>query len=1061
MSITEIAIKRPSLVIVAFTVLGILGMISYSKLNYELIPKFSAPIIFISTVYPGASPTEVENNLTKTIEDAISGVEKISGIRSTSFEGLSLITVEFKQDAKIDLLLQETQRKINAIQATLPADAKAPVVSKFASDEFPIMSIAGNAELSSAALYDLMKQRVKPALSRVEGVGQVTLVGGQEREIQVQVNRDKLEQNKLSLLQVVQAIQAANLDFPTGKIKSEREQILVRLAGKFQSLDDLRNLSLYTQPNGLSIKLADVADVQDVQKDADDINRLNGRGAIGILIQKQSDANSVAVSEEVKKEMEKLQQVYSAEKLNFEIGNDSTDFTNEAVDAVIHDLSLAIVLVALVMLVFLHSLRNSIIIMVAIPASLVSTFIGMYLFDFTLNLMTLLAMSLVIGILVDDSIVVLENIYRHMEMGKDRRVAALVGRNEIGFTALSITLVDVVVFLPMALAGGIVGNIIGQFAWVVVFSTLMSLVVSFTVTPMLASRFSKVTNLSGKNIFGAFFLAFERMLHHLTESYTRLLRWALRHKAIVLLFTAALFFGSFGLVAGGFIGTAFFGNSDRGEFIIQIELPKDATLKETNLAAQRVEQLLSEKREVTNIFTTVGRTTGLLGGQSTPYLAEIQVRMVPLEERKGTRSDVYASQVRNELERKLPGVKITTNQVSFFGGADQAPIQIIISAAQLEDAMQYAKFLLEKAKKVPGTLEAELTVKEGNPEIDVSINRERMAELGLNMQLVGASMQTAFSGNTNAKYRDGANEYDINVRLDAFDRSSLSDISRLSFVNMRGEMIRLDQFATVTQTTGPSQLERKDRTSSVTLQTKVLGRPSGTIGAEIQEIIAQNPPPAGISIAYDGDLKAQEEGFGSLGLAFLSAILFVYLIMVALYDNWVYPFVVLFSIPVAIVGALLAMALTMQILDLFSIVGIIMLVGLVAKNAILLVDFANQMKTEGFGTFDSLILAGRIRLRPILMTTIAMVFGMMPIALAQGAGSEWKNGLAWALIGGLTSSMLLTLVVVPVVYYIMDWIKGDLRDQKRTGTKPIEEYRGGDGHGVQPVEVRELEEAGV
>jgi hydrophobic/amphiphilic exporter-1 (mainly G- bacteria), HAE1 family len=1061
MSITEIAIKRPSLVIVAFTVLGILGMISYSKLNYELIPKFSAPIIFISTVYPGASPTEVENNLTKTIEDAISGVEKISGIRSTSFEGLSLITVEFKQDAKIDLLLQETQRKINAIQATLPADAKAPVVSKFASDEFPIMSIAGNAELSSAALYDLMKQRVKPALSRVEGVGQVTLVGGQEREIQVQVNRDKLEQNKLSLLQVVQAIQAANLDFPTGKIKSEREQILVRLAGKFQSLDDLRNLSLYTQPNGLSIKLADVADVQDVQKDADDINRLNGRGAIGILIQKQSDANSVAVSEEVKKEMEKLQQVYSAEKLNFEIGNDSTDFTNEAVDAVIHDLSLAIVLVALVMLVFLHSLRNSIIIMVAIPASLVSTFIGMYLFDFTLNLMTLLAMSLVIGILVDDSIVVLENIYRHMEMGKDRRVAALVGRNEIGFTALSITLVDVVVFLPMALAGGIVGNIIGQFAWVVVFSTLMSLVVSFTVTPMLASRFSKVTNLSGKNIFGAFFLAFERMLHHLTESYTRLLRWALRHKAIVLLFTAALFFGSFGLVAGGFIGTAFFGNSDRGEFIIQIELPKDATLKETNLAAQRVEQLLSEKREVTNIFTTVGRTTGLLGGQSTPYLAEIQVRMVPLEERKGTRSDVYASQVRNELERKLPGVKITTNQVSFFGGADQAPIQIIISAAQLEDAMQYAKFLLEKAKKVPGTLEAELTVKEGNPEIDVSINRERMAELGLNMQLVGASMQTAFSGNTNAKYRDGANEYDINVRLDAFDRSSLSDISRLSFVNMRGEMIRLDQFATVTQTTGPSQLERKDRTSSVTLQTKVLGRPSGTIGAEIQEIIAQNPPPAGISIAYDGDLKAQEEGFGSLGLAFLSAILFVYLIMVALYDNWIYPFVVLFSIPVAIVGALLAMALTMQILDLFSIVGIIMLVGLVAKNAILLVDFANQMKTEGFGTFDSLILAGRIRLRPILMTTIAMVFGMMPIALAQGAGSEWKNGLAWALIGGLTSSMLLTLVVVPVVYYIMDWIKGDLRDQKRTGTKPIEEYRGGDGHGVQSVEVRELEEAGV
>jgi HAE1 family hydrophobic/amphiphilic exporter-1 len=1046
MSITEIAIKRPSLIIVVFLVLSILGLMSYSRLSYELIPKFSAPIVFVSTVYPGASPAEVENNLTKPIEDAVSGVEGIEGIRSTSLEGFSAVTIEFKQDAKVDLLLQEVQRKVNAAESTLPLDAKAPVVSKFASDEFPIMSIAGNAELSPAELYDLMKNRIKPALSRVEGVGQVTLVGGQEREIQVQVNRAKLDQNKLSLLQVVQAIQAANLDFPTGKIKSDQEQILVRLAGKFQTLDDLRNLPLLNLPNGATLKLSEVAEVQDIQKDADDINRLNSQSAIGILIQKQNDANAVAVSAGVKAEMKRLEDIYKKDNLSFKIGNDSTDFTNEAVDAVVFDLSLAIVLVALVMLVFLHSLRNSLIIMVAIPASLVSTFIGMYLFDFTLNLMTLLAMSLVIGILVDDSIVVLENIYRHMEMGKNRRVAALDGRNEIGFTALSITLVDVVVFVPLGLSGGIVGSIMSQFAWVVVFSTLMSLVVSFTITPMLASRFSKIENLNSKNIFGAFFIGFERMLHHLAEAYNRLLNWSLRHKAIVLILTSALFFSSFALVGGGFIGTAFFGNSDRGEFIIQLELPKDATMKETNLAVQKAERILSSKPEVTNLFTTVGRTTGLLGGQSTPYLAEIQVKMVGLEARGGVRSDIYGSRVRDEIERQLPGVEVTTNLVSFFGGADQAPIQVIVSAARLEDAMEYAQFLLEKAKKVPGTLEAELTVEEGNPEIDVQVNRERMAELGLDMQTVGATMQTAFSGNTNAKYRDGANEYDINIKLDAFDRKSLSDISELSFINRSGEMIRLNQFAEVTQTTGPSRLERKDRTAAVTLQSKVLGRPSGTVGAEIQEIIAKNPPKSGVFIAYDGDLKAQSEGFGSLGIAFLAAILFVYFIMVALYDNWVYPFVVLFSIPVAIVGALLAMALTMQTLDIFSIVGIIMLVGLVGKNAILLVDFANQMKSEGFGTFDSLLLAGRIRLRPILMTTIAMVFGMLPIALAKGAGAEWKNGLAWALIGGLTSSMLLTLVVVPVVYYIMDLIKGDIRRQKKTGTRPLNDY-GSDHHG--------------
>jgi hydrophobic/amphiphilic exporter-1 (mainly G- bacteria), HAE1 family len=1045
MSITEIAIKRPSLIIVIFTVLGLLGTISYSRLSYELIPKFSAPIIFISTIYPGASPGEVENNVTKIIEDAVSGVEKISGIRSNSFENISVVTVEFKQDANIDLLLQETQRKINAVQARLPLDADPPVISKFSSDEFPIMSIAANADITPTQLYDLMKDRVKPALSRVEGVGQVSLVGGQEREVQVQINRNKLEQYNLSILQVVQVIQAANLDFPTGKIKSESEQILVRLAGKLQSLDDLRSLSIFSLPNGTAVTLADVANIQDVQKDAEDLNRLNGKGAIGIIIQKQSDANAVAVAEDIKKEMAKLEETYKNEKLGFKIGNDSTDFTNAAVDAVIFDLGLAIILVALVMLIFLHSLRNSIIIMIAIPASLVSTFIAMYLFDFTLNLMTLLAMSLVVGILVDDSIVVLENIYRHMEMGKDRRVAALVGRNEIGFTALSITLVDVVVFVPMALSGGIVGNIIGQFAWVVVFSTLMSLFVSFTITPMLASRFSKIEQLNSKNLFGAFFLAFERMMHHFTNAYSSMLRWSLNNKTIVLVVTTVLFFASFGLVSGGYIGTAFFSASDRGEFIIKLELPKNATLKETNIATQKVEQLLAQKPIVTNIFSTVGRTTGVIGAQTTPYLAEIQVRMVPVDQRD-VRSDIFASRLRNELEQQMPGVKVSTSQVSFFGGADDAPIQIVVSASALEDAMTYARFLLDGTKKVPGTLEAELTVEEGNPEINVSINRQRMAELGLNMQVVGATMQTAFTGNTNAKYRDGANEYDINVRLDAFDRRNIDDISKLSFVNSRGELIRLNQFANITQTTGPSRLERKDRTASVTVQSKVLGRPAGSVGEDIKKIIAETPPPAGVSIAYEGELKIQQEGFESLGLAFISALIFVYLIMVALYDNWVYPFVVLFSIPVAMVGALLAMALTMQTLDIFSIVGIIMLVGLVAKNAILLVDFANQMKAEAFGTFDALMLAGRIRLRPILMTTIAMVFGMMPIALAKGAGAEWKNGLAWALIGGLTSSMFLTLVVVPVVYYIMDWIKGDLKEQRLRGTRHIDDYQPGTGH---------------
>ncbi|MFZ4426900.1 MAG: efflux RND transporter permease subunit [Saprospiraceae bacterium] len=1021
MSITEIAIKRPSLIIVFFTVLTVLGLISYSRLSYELIPKFDAPLVFISTVYPGASPGEVENNVTKKIEDAVSSLEGITSIRSTSFESVSTVVLEFKQGTDVNISLQDAQRKLSAAESTLPEDADAPVLSKFSSGEFPIMNIGATGNLPPTQLYDLLKQRVKPVLSRVDGVGQITLVGGQEREIKVLVNGDKLQNYGVSLLQLVQAVQQANLEFPTGKIKSEDSQILVRLSGKLLDLDDLRQLVIANSPRtGSPVRIADVAEIRDEPKEATDISRVNGISSIGVIVQKQTDANAVAVSEGIKKEMSILEDQYKAEGLKFKIASNASDFTLEAVDAVVHDIGLAVILVALVMLVFLHSLRNSLIVMVAIPASLVATFIGMYIFGFTLNLMTLLAMSLVIGILVDDSIVVLENIYRHLEMGKNRRKAALDGRNEIGFTALSITLVDVVVFVPLALSGGIVGNIMSQFAWVVVFSTLMSLLVSFTVTPMLASRFSKLEHLSNRNFFGIFFIGFERMLDRLTERYGKIVEWSLNHKFIVMLSTLALFFGSFSLVGGGYIGTAFFNQSDQGEFIMKLELPKDATLKETNLAAQGAEQIIKQKPEVINVFSTIGRTTGLLS-QSTPYLAEINVKMVPKEERTD-RADVYAQRIRDELERSLPGVKVSTSQVSFFGGADEAPIQIIASSTDLDKAMAYARVIEEEVKKTPGTVAVELSVEEGNPELKVNIDRDKMAELGLNLQIVGATMQTAYSGNTKAKFRDGAFEYDINILLDDFDRKSLNDVAQLTFMNTRGEEIRLEQFATITQTTGPSKLERKDRVSSVTVNSQVIGRPTGTIGEEIKARLAENPPPAGVTIAYDGELKFQAEGFGALGIAFGAAILFVYLIMVALYDNWVYPFVVLFSIPVAIVGALLAMALAMQTLDIFSIVGIIMLVGLVGKNAILLVDFANQLKEEGKSTYDALVESGKIRLRPILMTTIAMVFGMLPIALAKGAGAEWKNGLAWALVGGLTSSMILTLVVVPVAYYIVDAI---------------------------------------
>jgi hydrophobic/amphiphilic exporter-1 (mainly G- bacteria), HAE1 family len=1019
MSLTEIAIKRPSLIVVIYTVLTFLGLFGYSQLGYELIPKFSQPVVTITTAYPGASPAEVENSVTKRIEDGIASMENVKDVRSISAENFSLVIIDLNASANIDLALQDAQRKVNAMVSRLPKEIKTPVLGKISPDEAPIIRLGVTGKLASTELYDIVDQRISPALARVEGVGKVDIIGGEQREIRINVNLQKMEAYNLSILQVTQAIQKANLDFPTGKIKSIENQNLIRLAGKFKNLADLENTVVASDRNGSPVYLKEVAEVQDTQRETETLTRVDGVNSIGIMIRKQSDANAVKVKELVFKELANIEKTYNKEGLKFQTAQDTTQFTLESAEAVIHDLELAVVLVALVMLLFLHSLRNAVIVMISIPASLITTFFGIYLFGFTLNLMTLLALSLVVGILVDDSIVVLENIYRHLEMGKDRRTAALDGRNEIGFTAMSITLVDVVVFLPIALTDGLISNILRQFSLVVVVSTLLSLFVSFTITPLLASRFSKVERLNPNTWIGGFVHWFEDQLEKLTENYIKILKWSLRHKILTLGMTLALFFGSFALVGYGFIGTEFFSMGDRGEFILQIELPKDATVEQTNLVTQKIEKVIFNREEVTGVFTTIGATSDFIGGSNAPFKAEVNVKLVDKNERSLS-ADFYANEIKNELIEKIPGVVIRSAPIGILGSAMEAPVQYVLTGPNLDTLIRYAEKIAEKSKKVAGATDIRLSVEDGNPEINVKVNKERLAELGLSMDIVGATMQTAFNGNTDNKYKPGEYEYDINVKLDAFDRRNQDDIENLAFVNNQGQLIKMKQFAEIAQTTGPSKLERESRMPSVTVEMQAIGRPSGTVGDDVRKIIDAMNLPSEIRIGVDGDIKRQNESGGSLGFALLASILFVYLIMVALYDSYIYPFVVLFSIPVAIIGALLALALTLQSLNIFSMLGMIMLIGLVAKNAILLVDRTNQMKADGETTYEALIDAGRTRLRPILMTTIAMVIGMLPIALASGAGAEWKNGLAWALIGGLTSSMLLTLVVVPVVFTIVD-----------------------------------------
>lgn len=1023
MKISEISIKRPSIIIVLFIILTLGGLFSYSRMGYELIPKFETNVITIQTVYPGAAPSEVENSVTRKIEDAVSSLENVKKIESKSMESVSVVIVTLNTGADVNYLLTDAQRKINAIANNLPDDAKTPTLNKFSLDDLPIMNLSVTSNLSEKDLYNLLDEKIQPIFARINGVAKTDLLGGEQREIKVSINPDRLQGYGLTIPHIQQMIQASNLDFPTGNIKTRNSQTTIRLSGKISSVDELRNLPI-ALPAGGFIRLSDVADVQDGIKEIEKIARIDQKNTILMNVYKQSDANAVEVSNLVKQTIEKVQTEYAQQNIKVTIANDTTDYTIKSANNVMFDLFLAVVLVAVIMLFFLHSLRDAAIAIVAIPLSLIATFIGLYTMGYTLNLMSLLGLSLVVGILVDDAIVVIENIHRHMEMGKNKVRAAYDGAREIGFTVTAITLVIVVVFLPIAVSTGLVSNILRQFCVTVVISTLLSLLVSFTIVPWLYSRFGVLSHINKNSVFGSVLYRFESGLSKFTLWISGILKWSLKsrkNKVITLLITVVMFVASLMLPANGYIGSDFFPKNDKGEFFIQLELNKDASLEQTNFMTQELEKILSVKPEIIRTIATVGQASDGMGATSgTKYKSEVHIFLQEGHSKK-IPTDVYAAQLKRELEPLLVGAKVKTVSVGIMG-AEQAPLNLTVLGATQEDAILYANKAAALLRKIPGATEVKLTSEDGNPEINVKIDRDKMTMLGLNVATVGATMQQAFSGNTDAKYRTGNTEYDINIKYDENSREAIEDVRNLKFFNPQGQSISLEQFATVDYSSGPTLLERRDKSPSVSVQAKVVGRPAGTIATEWKQEFDKLELKPGVAFIWGGNMENQQEGFGTLGIALLSSILLVYLVMVSLYDSFSTPFIVLMSIPLSFIGALLLLALTNQTLNIFTILGIIMLIGLVAKNAIMLVDFANAKKAEGATTFDALVAANQARFRPILMTTIAMVIAMVPIAMAQGDGADVNRGLAIVIIGGLISSLFLTLVIVPVVYSIFDSI---------------------------------------
>lgn len=1029
MNITKISINRPSLIIVLFSVFTLLGIIGFKNLGYELLPDFNQPVIVIKTMYPGAEPDEVETSVSRKIEDALSNLEGVDYLETKSMPNASVIIANLKYGADLSIAMQDAQRYIDNIRKDLPADILSPVMSKVSPNDLPIISISATSNLPATEFYQKMKDGYLPQMQQLKGVAEITMLGGEEREIQVKADQDKLKLYKISLYQVVEAINRSGIDLPAGKAQTDKESNSVRLTGKFASVKDIMNVQVAVPLPGSPVYVKDVANVVDGVKEVSSVSRYNGKNGIGLLLKKQGDANAVEVSKLVREKLQQIEAANTQYGVKFAVADDSTDLTIAAVNSVVFDLILAVILVSLVMFLFLRSYRNSLIVLVAIPTSLITAFAVMWLMGFTLNLMTLLAMSLIIGILVDDAIVILENIQRHIDMGKDKAAAALEGRMEIGFSAISITLVDVVVFLPILFLQVFVADMLKQFSIVVITSTLTSLLVGFTLVPWLASRIGKKEDLQPTNIINRFLLWFERQLSAFTNWYGHQLEWVLSHKLFFSGIVIFLLVMTGVMMQQGIIGKEMMSTGDQGKFRLNLEYDKTTTVQENNIRSREIENFILQQPEVSTLFSNVaGPGTGIgSSGVGSANLSEFTIQLKPEKERD-INTETFMKSLREALNKEFAGVNFSMAVLGLL--PKQAPIKITLSGNDPALVMKTGDELKAAIEQIPGADNVQLSVKEGSPEYKVIPDKDKMQRLGLNTAYVGLNLRTAFTGNDDASLTENGTEYPVRIWLDDFDRRNFEDVQRLSVVNPMNIPVELSQFAAVKQDNSPSLLERLDRQPSVTITSESFGRPSGTLADDVIDFLEKKPLPEGVKLTWGADIKTQNESFGALGSVLLISFLLIYLIMIALYDSYIYPFVALFAIPMAAIGAFLALNLSLNDLTLFAQLGLIMLMGLVTKNAILIVDFTNQLKAQGRHFKEALIIAGKERMRPILMTTLSMAIGMLPIALAKGTASEWKNGLAWVIIGGLLSSMILTVYLVPMMYYIVDTIKEKLADRK-------------------------------
>ncbi len=1016
MGLPSLSVRRPVAVLMGLLALLLFGLWSLPRLDIDLLPRIDPPAISVITYYPGANARDVESNVTKVIEDRLSIVSNLDRITSLSKDSLSVVTCRFKWGTDLGEAANDVREKLDIAKFYLPKDIENPLLFKFSSANFPILFLSVEATESYPALYQIVDKQIATVLKRIPGVGAVIIRGGLERQIDVTVDNARLEGYGLSLDDLGQALARENIDMPAGTVKLGKRAIPVRVPGRFRTPGEVAEVPVAVR-RGRVVRLRDVARVSDGFKEKFEEIWVNGRTGMLLMIQKQSGANTVDVVRRIQAALPGIERNLPAD---VKLGTimDSAEDILTMVNNLKSSLYVGGLLVVVVTFLFLRRMRSSLIVAITIPFSLIVTFFAMYLIGFTLNLISIMSLTIAIGMVVDNAIVVLENITRHLEQsGSDPRKAAVDGANEVGLAVTASTLTTVAVFLPLVFLGGIAGILFKQLGILVTLTLMASLLVSLSLTPMSASKLLRAGVRTGR-----IFALTEAPLRLLDRVYAGALRWMLRHRFVTLLLAASLLVVGFG--AARRVGSEFMPQTDSGEISVNVELPVDVRLEEAERTVEKLQRIFYEEvPEIRATYAVTGQSrqgvATAVGFEEGNHVIRIGAKLVDRSLRERSVVEI-AERLRDRFRREVPDVeKLSVRTVSavqkiFFGGGAK-PLVIEVLGNDFERITATARAILARLREVPGVRDASLSLKPFKTEWLVRVDREKAARLGLPLAVIARDVRTALFGQDYTQFRDAGDDYDVFVRLRPEDRADRTALENLRLKTVTGRVVRLGDVARIEEGEIPLQIDRKNQQRLVSVSAAVVGRSLGEVTADVQRVLGTIDLPEGVTVQFGGDVKEKAEAFRDLLQLLALGMVLVFMVMAAQFESLIVPFVIFFSVPFALSGAFLGLAATRTPLSIMSFIGIIMLVGIVVNNAIVLVDYAIQLRARGMGLREALVESGRTRLRPVLMTTLTTVFGMLPMALSRQTGHEMWNPLGIAVIGGLLLSTFVTLGVVPVM----------------------------------------------